>query len=647
MDSSDSAPVVLLAPLGYNPYNPQIYDDTRYRFSDADQYPARFAPLATWRWLLGQGTAPDRVLLLLSGDARKSVPAFLDDAGALDLDCGIVGSVEVPVPESEASSWELVRRIELALEDAHGGHAGSAGDSSGKMTAGGPSEAAPGRSGAVAACGEGTARPANVASDGEDVVRHRVFLDLTHGFRALPLALVFAAQLLEDAGLIVVEGLFYGAFQRGRDETPMLRLDPLRDVARWARAMRRHQREGDDRVLAELLGDRARLVAKAAALRREPIPQAARNLATQTVKALPSLRARLPVEAGLELQPLRNVRLSAIREELRELPRSLQAAFVRSFQSVARLACQKGFRGKRRLWLDKKELWRQLECARVLAGMQLIPVMSQVLREWCVTRTILAANGDAPVAPKEWLSRDARIAKERILNSLVEPDEGGVSWGDRLGPGHRAVGNLWRNLCNLRNSIAHCGMTLERVKHHSVLEQATKLLEQAADLGSDPESWRLPVQDSRRVVLAPAGLSPGAVYNAARGGEADILVFLASAETKEMAWRAAERAGLARDLVHELLVLDPFHAHRPGHLRGFWQALFPLLQPGDQLRCCLTGGTTAMGLAVTRLGEHAQRLGLEVRRFLVLDDRSPEVKRSDPFVDCSIEWLEPQGSEPG
>ena len=54
----------------------------------------------------------------------------------------------------------------------------------------------------------------------------------------------------------------------------------------------------------------------------------------------------------------------------------------------------------------------------------------------------------------------------------------------------------------------------------------------------------------------------------------------------------------------------------------------------------LTGGTTMMGVAVQALVEKAHRLGRRYRRFVLLDQRSPDEQRANPWVECEVHWLD-------
>jgi CRISPR-associated Csx2 family protein len=87
------------------------------------------------------------------------------------------------------------------------------------------------------------------AVDGAD----RVTLDLTHGFRHLPMLGLLCALFLEQVRGIRVEAIYYGALEMTEDEvTPVLRLDGLLHMARWLQALHTYDKDGDYGVFRPL-----------------------------------------------------------------------------------------------------------------------------------------------------------------------------------------------------------------------------------------------------------------------------------------------------------------------------------------------------------------------------------------------------------
>ena len=102
----------------------------------------------------------------------------------------------------------------------------------------------------------------------------QVSLDLTHGFRHLPMLGLLSAFVLDGLGRQVA-GLYYGALDMSADGiAPVLRLDGLIAVQRWVDALASFEASGDYGLFAPLLerdgvpADKARCLHEAAFFER-------------------------------------------------------------------------------------------------------------------------------------------------------------------------------------------------------------------------------------------------------------------------------------------------------------------------------------------------------------------------------------------
>lgn len=144
----------------------------------------------------------------------------------------------------------------------------------------------------------------------------QVSLDLTHGFRHLPMLGLLSAFVLDGLGREVA-GLYYGALDMAEDgQAPVLRLDGLIAVQRWVDALASFEASGDYSLFAPLLvidgvpADKARCLQEAAFFERTfNVSDAARKLNS----FLPVLDAPLPGASGLFQQRLKE-RLAWVRE---------------------------------------------------------------------------------------------------------------------------------------------------------------------------------------------------------------------------------------------------------------------------------------------------------------------------------------------
>lgn len=102
-----------------------------------------------------------------------------------------------------------------------------------------------------------------------------VSMDLTHGFRHLPMLGFLSAMFLKEVKRAHVKGLYYGAADMQENgETPVVALDGLLNLADWIGAVGRYDQGGDYGVFAHLLqreretGTQSKLLEEAAFFER-------------------------------------------------------------------------------------------------------------------------------------------------------------------------------------------------------------------------------------------------------------------------------------------------------------------------------------------------------------------------------------------
>lgn len=84
--------------------------------------------------------------------------------------------------------------------------------------------------------------------------RESVVLDVTHGFRHLPMLALVAARFLQKTKQITVEQIYYGALEMTEDgKTPVLLLNSMLNLLDWIDALSTYDKDGDYSVFADLL----------------------------------------------------------------------------------------------------------------------------------------------------------------------------------------------------------------------------------------------------------------------------------------------------------------------------------------------------------------------------------------------------------
>lgn len=96
----------------------------------------------------------------------------------------------------------------------------------------------------------------------------RVSLDVTHGFRHLPMLAMLSAMHLRVVRNACIQGIYYGAYDPNTGAAPVIDLSGLLRIADWIGALNTYDKDGDYGVFAELMERDGVLIQQANYLRR-------------------------------------------------------------------------------------------------------------------------------------------------------------------------------------------------------------------------------------------------------------------------------------------------------------------------------------------------------------------------------------------
>jgi CRISPR-associated Csx2 family protein len=108
----------------------------------------------------------------------------------------------------------------------------------------------------------------------------RVDLDVTHGFRHLPMLAILAALHLRSVRGATIGGIWYGAYDPDSGAAPVHDLAGLLHIADWLQALHTYDKDGDYGAFGALLGPSGSLLAEAAFFERTSNPVKAREKLT-------------------------------------------------------------------------------------------------------------------------------------------------------------------------------------------------------------------------------------------------------------------------------------------------------------------------------------------------------------------------------
>jgi CRISPR-associated DxTHG motif protein len=536
---------LLVGALGTGTYHP-----TTYVLGDVTA--EETAPAAALAGMLH----PDRSVMVLTAHAAEN-PAWQGiEARLTELTGQAVEAVSVPDPESTADAWRVFEALVAAVQP-------------------------------------------------ED----EVILDVTFGFRSLPVLMLGSLVFLAGSGRARISGVYYAAHTPGAARTPLVDITAVVSLIDWAHAARTFRETG----YVGRLTDIARSIVGDQRAQRAFYP--INNAVAALDKAVGPLELGLSLEAGLALESAQR-RIAQLHDAADP---SLQPFLevlggIRDF--VADLAVPQKL-PKQEVALTRDELDREQRLIRWHLEHGRLAHALVLAREWMVSRVQFARE-----QTDGWLKRSAR--------QIVERDLGALGHRDKSAP----LATLWNDLTRLRNEVAHGGFRPQgsAVKPDRVRSALDTLwrLDAASDL------WRLErTVTFGHTLLTPLGLTPGALFTALSRHRPDHLIVVTSRQAERQLPDILARAGVAADHT-TALVDDPFGF---AEAKSVWERLKQDLLAAEDLVVNMTGGTTVLQEIVAAIGREAERAGVPVCRGAAVDRRPFDRQKQEPFVVGEWLWL--------
>ncbi len=462
----------------------------------------------------------------------------------------------------------------------------------------------------------------------------RLTLDVTQGLRHHAFLFYALALYLGEFRDVEIAGAWYCRFEISRHDSvprPFIDLKPVLDLARWFHALAVFRETGSLREIARRMpeGDLRDLIEQLSLFFVNGMPIEAGDAASRLV------------EAADKQQLVTDIPLA---EQLHEvLLHEIQPMAGRTFDSQPKSSQP----GKRDIALTEEELRRQARFIERYFQTGQLNLAFGLLREWIVNR-LANRSGES-----EWLDRQNREPIEHQLGGLGEV----VKARDPTDPKkkryrHQAIrdsltddqkewGKRWNRVADIRNTLQHHGMKPAVFEpHRGDINSARKDWEQHA---SWPELSRFGGGHGK-LLICPIGLTPGVLFSAITQTTPDRVLVVCSEQSASAIDEAIEKAASLAKHDHPIDVqrLQMQDIHRGvGEIEGLVNSAALWLFDADEIVACLTGGTTLMGVLVSRLVARASReYQRPVREFVLIDHRSPEEQRNDPWQQGEIHPLE-------
>lgn len=440
-----------------------------------------------------------------------------------------------------------------------------------------------------------------------------VFLDISNGFRHLPLLSFASLTYLESSRKVKLAGVYYGAFEAKTDNiAPVFDLTPLVNIVKGSYSVKAFEETGAISQLGEFLNDLLKFDKKE------------QNSLCPKLERLHGLvTSGLTLEAGMQSADLcdwieKNIQPKCDFKAAAELINRLN-------NRITKISIH-GKEKKQQKSLTMNELARQLNFIEWQINSRNPDTALLLLREWIVNRVWLSENPTG-----NWLKvKDRENRIEKVLGYWGATTR--KSAGEGKGVVHNQLAKSWDGITQKRNEFAHAGFRPDVVNPEKANEAATEFLQLCKDNFADNEFWRLPrrTSDNSKVLISGMGASFGLLYSAVKLVKPDSVVVVSSEKFRDDAADACVRAGfIDQSKLHILAMQDVFSgfAETPALLEKIW----PFVETAETAIINLTGGTTAMQWVMQSLYEKAKQNHLPVERVAFVDRRPSAEQQTNPW----------------
>lgn len=313
-----------------------------------------------------------------------------------------------------------------------------------------------------------------------------VIFDITHGLRSLPFLVFLFAAYLKAAKNVTIEAIYYGAWELGFSNNgiaPVIDLSEFVSMIDWITATERFVEIGDGQALANLLKT---AIPSSVELRDNPASRPLRSQLERTANSIENISLALNLTRPIEIMQSAT-RLEEILKQAapsfaeRAKPFSLLSErVVKEYGQFALEDATDQAALAENLWLQLQMIQWYIQRDRVVQAVTLA-------REWLISVLVIRfcelmfdyANG--------------RKSVEYAINNAVEKSK---SSPRRITPSHcdekfaalpqaDELVNIWSQMSELRNDIAHVGMNLNPQSALRLKERAVSLYPRLQKLGQE------------------------------------------------------------------------------------------------------------------------------------------------------------------
>jgi CRISPR-associated DxTHG motif protein len=309
-----------------------------------------------------------------------------------------------------------------------------------------------------------------------------VIFDITHGLRSLPFLVFLFAAYLKAAKNVTIEAIYYGAWELGFSNNgiaPVIDLSRFIDMLDWLTATERFVQIGDGQPLADLL--KKEMPSKIELRDSIPAQELKRDLEAAS-KAIESISLALRLTRPIETMEQATKLEEALKKAAPSIAKRVQPFSILGEQVVKEYG-QFALENPRENSQLANNLWLQLKMIEWYRERQQIVQAVTLTREWIVS--VLALKFGEPM----FSNKNGRDEVELALNNGVRIKSNKTvdttsSCDDKLEKlaNKDELVNLWDQVTQLRNDIAHVGMNSDPKSAKKLKDRFEKIYPSLSEL---------------------------------------------------------------------------------------------------------------------------------------------------------------------
>jgi CRISPR-associated DxTHG motif protein len=289
-------------------------------------------------------------------------------------------------------------------------------------------------------------------------------IDVTHGFRSLPVVGLSIAVYLQASSHAEVERIVYGEFSGENQEAPLRDLTPFLSLIEWSVAARQLLRDGSAEALAALMDEIQGTAYRTGA---EVKPKHAQTAAGRLESLTDALSVVQPQDVGGSGASSLTGALQKVQSDVERVPqlRPLAVLLEKIRDRLAPMEAsslfgEEGFRAQAEMmefFLETGQLQQAVTLAReALVSFQAIRM------------------GYSP-EPLPRSEEDGRDRAENALNALADTDS------DKRTEEGGSLADLWSGVREVRNYINHAGMNPKSYGVETLKENVEEVVSETAE----------------------------------------------------------------------------------------------------------------------------------------------------------------------